>query len=1202
MSILVLKEKVENPWGIINNGVLHNKKESFLVEEKIDGPALLREIGEKDGNFLYSIERWAHLHGHSGFSLLDGMVLPKNYAKHSPGIAALTDHGMTSGLFSFQQSMKAEKKKWILGVEVYTESLNGELDANHLIILVKDKTGYLNLLELLRRAEENFYNKPQVRMKDLVELKKGLIILSGCLGGEVARRILQDNISEAEKVIRFFKTHFKEDYYLEIQNHGIKEEEDVIKALDKLSKDYGIKLVATTDSHYISKEDVEAHEILLCIGTKTTMKNPDRFKMQGDGYHIHSFEEVMEKFKGHEEAVFNTLEVANKCNFEIETGSYHMPIFPIPKEFKDDKEYMLHLCREGFKKRFSGSKAYKDKRYIERIKFEIDMISKMGYCSYFLIVSDFIRWAKEQGILIGPGRGSAVGSLVSYVLDIVDMDPVDFELYFERFLNPDRVSMPDIDIDIQHNKRDLVISYLKEKYGEESCSKIVTFSTLSFKSAVKDVSRTLEFYSPSDINKITKTLPTIVKNLEEALETPEFKEYYDKEENLRKICEIAKKFNGLPRQASQHACGMIITPGKVSQFVPEKLMTNPETGDKEPTAQFNMVELEEMGLLKMDLLGLRTLTVIADTLEDINGELEKPMTLLDIPIYDKKTYEFIGTGKTVGTFQLESPGMQHLMKELFQNASKEDDEREFFERIIAGISLYRPGPLDYIPDYIKNMRDPSSIIYEHPILKPIIQNTYGVITYQEQVMSIVQQMAGYSLAKADIVRRIMGKKKVEAIEQQGIEFIEGCKNMGIDEEISSKVWEKMVNFAKYAFNRSHSCGYSDISVKTAYLKCHHPIQYMKNVLNSVIDQSDKLKRYLSESKKMNIEILFPDVNKSKEFFSVDGSSIRFGLSAISGVKDLSKNILKEREIASFKSLSDFIGRMSMYKLSSNNVYSLIHSGAFDSLPINDTGSISNRRTKEEHVPMLLDWAKKERFYKKKGIPSIFTGTYKGFRDIKINLFEEYSLAEKLNLEFEANGLYIKSHPVDQYSHLIKSQKLRTIEDITVKAESNIEMGLEVEDEYVNIIGVLREVKARYTKAAGDLMYTMKIEDASGEISAVMFTNEAKKYTQIAENGHLGIFKGRISYSEDFGLQMVIMDHIEPKRTDDKVLTGIDIQIKSYSEYKKAEKDLNIMKDDKGKIDINIFIKGERKGSFKTNSSHLGEISKIFKTDAQQRHN
>ncbi|WPS85367.1 DNA polymerase III subunit alpha (plasmid) [Brevibacillus halotolerans] len=776
---------------------------SVFSDQRRKRKAVVKKL--QNGVAILQIIRWADLHRHSGYSLLDGANRISDIVRKTEYAGAITDHEAMFGVLEYYKQMKAAGKLPILGFEAYAENINGTKDRNHLLLLAKDKEGFKNLVKLTSKSQENFYYKPHVSYDMLADHGKGIISSTSCMSSEISQLLLQNKYEDAIYVAkRYIEIFGKEDYYVELQRHGFDAELIVNPQLIQLARELDLKIIGTTDSHYTDVDDAYAHEVLLSIGTATTMSNPKRMRFDGTGYHIHNADEVEELFKDLPEALNNTLEIAEKCSgFELEMNEVYMPKFDVPVPFTSEMEYLKHLSWKGFNERF-GDTAKDNDEYRDRLTFELDVIERMGFPGYFLIVWDFIDYAKRNGILVGPGRGSVVGALTAYCLHITDLDPIPLGLLFERFLNPDRISMPDIDLDFPDDRREEVIDYVKNKYGEEAVSKIITFGTLAARAVIKDVGRVLDF--PVGLTaKIAKSIPAVPKmTIKKAFnESPEFAKMYETEPDVKKIVDIAVKLEGLPRHASMHACGVLIAPSSISDYIPEILMENKDTKGKERTSQFNMAECEEMGILKMDFLGLRTMTVISKSLDNINPrrikEGKSDLHYLDIPLNDKRVYQDIAKGESYGVFQLESGGMRSFMKELFADALQtEDDTMELFERLIAGVSLYRPGPLDYIPDYLKNMRNPEYIQYDHPKLKSILEFTYGVIVYQEQCMFIVRELADFTKGEADNVRKAFAKKIEKMIAPLGEKFVNGCIKNGIEKEIAVNIWAKMKKFGEYA--------------------------------------------------------------------------------------------------------------------------------------------------------------------------------------------------------------------------------------------------------------------------------------------------------------------------------------------------------------------------------------------------------------------
>ena len=836
------------------------------------------------------MSNFVHLHIHSEFSLLDGANrikdLPVRAKELGMDAMAITDHGVMFGAIDFYKACKANGIKPIIGCEVYVaprsrldKDPNFDAKYSHIILLAKNNEGYKNLAKLVSIGyTEGFYYKPRIDHESLEKYHEGLVCLSACLAGEVNQAILANDM---EKAKLWFKNLFKDDYYLEIQNNGIKEQVLVNQKLIELSRELNIPLVATNDAHYLKKEDAYNHEVLLCIQTGKRMTDEDRMRFETDELYVKSPEEMSDYFRNVPEAIENTVKIAEKCNVEFEFGHTILPNYDVPEEFKTHYDYLEKLTMDGLEKRY-GSKNNEQisPEILARAKYELGVINKMGYVDYFLIVWDYINYAKTHNIPVGPGRGSGAGSIVAYSIGITDIDPIKYNLIFERFLNPERISMPDFDVDFCYEKRDKVIEYVESKYGKDHVSQIITFGTMSARMVIRDVARVLDLpYAEAD--KLAKMIPneihiTIKKAMEQ---NRELKELYENSEEIKKLLDIAMALEGMPRQASTHACGIVITKEPVVNYVPLYVR------DDTISTQYIMTTLEELGLLKMDFLGLRTLTVIKDTIDLVKANRGIDVKF-DEEMNDPKVYKLWQNGETVGIFQFESQGMTNFMKEL---------KPDCLEDIIAGVSLYRPGPMDQIPRYIANKKDPEHAVYTHPALKPILEVTYGCMVYQEQVMQIVRDLAGYSLGRADLVRRAMGKKKLDVMakereifingqtDENGNIIVPGCVRNGIDQESANRIFDEMAEFAKYAFNKSHAAAYAVVSYQTAYLKAYYPTEFMAAMLNSFLGNLDKVPGYIEECKRLGIAILKPDINKSNTKFTVDKNQIRFGLGSIKNV-------------------------------------------------------------------------------------------------------------------------------------------------------------------------------------------------------------------------------------------------------------------------------------------------------------------------------
>lgn len=1221
-------------------GIVSAKDSNIFKNRKLK--AVVREKVEE--GYKVSIVRFADLHRHSGYSLLDGASKIEDMVELTEYVGALTDHGNMFGFLEYYKQMKAAGKQPIVGFEAYAETIKGEKKGNHLLLLAKNEIGYKNLIKLTSMAYENFYMKPHVSYEMLEEHNEGIICLSACLGGEIPQALMRNDYKTAKKVAKKYKKIFGDDFYLEIQNHHIGEKEDKVnEGLVKLSKEIGIKLVATTDSHYARKEDKEIHELLLALQTKRTLSDPKRMRFEGDGYHIHSPEDMEERFKDIPEALDNTLEIAEKCNnFEIELGKIYLPKFEVPKEYPDAVSYFEHLVYKGFEDRFKGKEEFDSPIYKNRLEHEIKIIEQMGYSAYFLIVWDFINYAKENGIMVGPGRGSAAGSLVSYCLHITDLDPIPYGLLFERFLNPERVSMPDIDVDFCFERREEVIEYVKRKYGEKAVSGIVTFGTFAARGAVRDVTRVMDYpYNVGD--KIAKAIPlklgmTIKKALEE---NPELKTMYDTEADTKKILDTAMKIEGLPRHSSRHACGTIIAAGPVNNYLPEFLAESKDKKGKERTAQVTMTEVEELGLLKMDFLGLKTMTVIGKTIESINRNTGDNIKYLEIPHDDPYVYRDIARGESHGVFQLESPGMRKFMSQLysdvdwkikaienkynikgFKNPEGNGDKeafiiemkslgQELFERLVAGISLYRPGPMDYLPNYLKGMENPDEIKYLTPKLEPILKSTYGTIIYQEQVMQIVQSLAGYSLGRADLVRRAMGKKKIKVMEQEKEYFIygklnedgsvdvPGCVRNDIPKAVAEEIWEQMADFCKYAFNKSHAAVYAYLSAITGWLKYYYPIDFMAETMNVFISISNKLTMYLSVVNDMNIEILPPDVNKSGELFMSDGKNIRFGLRGIRNLGKTAELIINEREARGiFKDYQEFVVRMATHQNIDKKVLDgLIYSGALDSFE-------GSRKAKLQVLELILEEAKIEKVEHEAGQVTFFDidPSFNHARKIQTPDVKEFEKRYKLEKEKEYAGFYVTEHPLDDYVKYFKDENITEIGYLLAETEDDEDIDIDIDNGIarenldgmkVKIAGIIKDKKIFFTKKDFKPIYSFKIEGKTGEIKAVMFSNKIEMMGEKVEEGNIIIAEGTLK-EDNFGLQLIVNDVVDITKLKEnenkqKILA---INVIDEKQLEKLNNEILNTKAFNGNIPVYINLKGKKLKADKKINLDLATISKL----------
>ena len=1066
------------------------------------------------------MSNFVHLHIHSEYSLLDGANrikdLPIRAKELGMDAIALTDHGSMFGTIDFYKECKANGIKPIIGCEVYVaprsrKDKDPNLDAryNHLILLAKNNDGYKNLAKLVSLGyTEGFYYKPRIDKEALEQYHENLICCSACLAGEVNQAILKNNMEEAKKVALWFKKLFGEDYYLEIQNNGIKEQVLVNQKLIELSRELDIPLVATNDAHYLKREDAYNHEVLLCIQTGKKMSDEDRMKFETDELYVKSPEEMGDYFKNVPEAIENTVKIAEKCNVEFEFGHTILPNYDVPEEFETHYDYLKKLCDDGIKNRYGENPT---KEILERAEFEMNVINQMGYVDYFLIVWDYIHYAKTHNIPVGPGRGSGAGSIVAYAIEITDIDPIKYGLIFERFLNPERISMPDFDVDFCYEKRDQVIDYVCRKYGHDHVSQIITFGTMSARMVIRDVGRVLDVpYAETD--KIAKMVPnelhiTIKKAMEQ---NRELRDLYEQNSDMKKMLDIAMALEGMPRQASTHACGIVITKDPVVDYVPLYRR------DDIISTQYIMTTLEELGLLKMDFLGLRTLTVIQDTIElvkanrGIDVEFDKDMN-------DSKVYKLWQDGNSVGIFQFESQGMTNFMKEL---------KPDCLEDIIAGVSLYRPGPMDQIPRYIANKKDPEHAVYTHPALKPILEVTYGCMVYQEQVMQIVRDLAGYSLGRADLVRRAMGKKKLDVmakerenfihgqVDENGNIIIKGCVRNGIDEKSANKIFDEMAEFAKYAFNKSHAACYAVVAYRTAYLKAYYPVEFMAAMLNSFLGNLDKIPAYTEECKRLNIQILKPDINKSYTKFTVDGDKIRFGLGSVKNVGTSAVDeIVAERDRnGQFKDFTDFCERIQETNVNKKCIESLIKAGAFDEF--NET-----RRTLMESFESILDTITSSNKKELEGQVNMFDLGGSDSKEMKYTFkeFPEYSRKELLFMEKEMLGLYISGHPLDNIRHQIEMQtninsfQMRQMENTD---EIGDEIRQEIKDgQMVKYAGIITKIKKKYTKN-NKLMAFLTVEDLYGPTEIILFESAYQNCANVLMEDNIVLVNGRLSVRED----------------------------------------------------------------------------------------
>ncbi len=1068
---------------------------------------------------------FTHLHVHTEYSLLDGSSKIKELTARAKELGmdslAITDHGVMYGVIDFYRAAKEVGIKPILGCEVYVapgsrfdrENTGGEDRYYHLVLLAENDQGYKNLMKIVSKGfVEGFYYKPRVDYEVLETYHEGVIALSACLAGEVQKYLARGMYEEAMRSAQRYEGIFgKNNFFLELQDHGLPEQKMVNQGLLRLSRDTGIELVATNDIHYTFAEDEKAHDILLCIQTGKKVADEDRMRYAGGQYYCKSEEEMQALFPYAREALENTHKIAERCNVEIEFGVTKLPKYEVPEGF-DSWTYLNHLCREGFKTRYPKD----DGTLSRRLDYELDVIRTMGYVDYFLIVWDFINYARSKDIMVGPGRGSAAGSIVSYTLGITNIDPVRYNLLFERFLNPERVSMPDIDVDFCYERRQEVIDYVVEKYGKDQVVQIVTFGTLAAKGVVRDVGRVLDLpYAMCD--SIAKMIPNdLGMTLDKAIAAnPDLRKLYNEDAQVKYLIDMSKRLEGLPRHTSMHAAGVVIGSRSIDEFVPLS-----KAADGTITTQFTMTTIEELGLLKMDFLGLRTLTVIQNAVHLAEKDYGISIDIDHIDFDDKRVLESIGTGRTEGVFQLESGGMKSFMKEL---------KPENLEDIIAGISLYRPGPMDFIPQYIKGKNDVNAITYDCPQLKPILEPTYGCIVYQEQVMQIVRDLAGYTLGRSDLVRRAMSKKKGDVMQKERQNFVygneaegvPGCIANGISEQVANKIYDEMIDFAKYAFNKSHAAAYAVVAYQTAYLKYYYPVEFMAALMTSVIDNPGKVAEYIYSCRQMGIEILPPDINKGEGKFSVDNGNIRYGLAAIKSIgKPVIEAIIAEREKNGlFKNLKDFIERLSGKEVNKRTIESFIKSGAFDSL----------HGTRKQFMVIyvkILDQVNQERKYSMTGQMSLFDivdEEQKKEFDIQLPNVGEYEKETMLAFEKEVLGIYISGHPMQEYEEKWRKNISATTMDFQYDEESGHTKVREGAKEIIG--GIITNKTIKHTKTNKTMAF-LTIEDLVGTVEVVVFPRDYEKNRMYLEEDYKVFVKGRVS-EEDESASKLICEAIIP---------------------------------------------------------------------------
>ena len=1115
---------------------------------------------------------FAHLHVHTEYSLLDGSNKIKECVARVKELGmdsvAITDHGVMFGVIDFYRAAKAEGIKPILGCEVYVApgsrfdkepGVRGEDRYNHLVLLAENDQGYHNLMKIVSRGfTEGYYYKPRVDMEVLREFHEGIIALSACLAGEVQKNVLRGMYEEGKAAALRYQEIFGEgNFFLELQDHGMQEQKQVNQSLLRMSQETRIPLVATNDVHYTYAEDEKPHDMLLCIQTGKKLADEDRMRYEGGQYYIKSEEEMKGLFPYALEALENTQKIADRCNVEIEFGVTKLPKYDVPEGYTS-WEYLNKLCYEGLEKRYPDG----DESLKERLEYELSVIKSMGYVDYFLIVWDFIKYAKDHGIMVGPGRGSAAGSIVSYCLEITSIDPIKYQLLFERFLNPERVSMPDIDVDFCFERRQEVIDYVVRKYGSDRVVQIVTFGTMAARGVIRDVGRVMDL-PYAFVDSIAKMVPTELNmTLDRALTmNQELKKLYQEDAQVQELIDMSRRLEGLPRHTSMHAAGVVISQKSVDEYVPLSLGS-----DGSVTTQFTMTTLEELGLLKMDFLGLRTLTVIQDAAKLAEKSSGKVIDMGAIDYNDKKVLDSIGSGKTEGVFQLESGGMKNFMKEL---------KPQNLEDIIAGISLYRPGPMDFIPQYIKGKTHPEEITYDCPQLEPILEPTYGCIVYQEQVMQIVRDLAGYTLGRSDLLRRAMSKKKGDVMQKERQNFVygnkeegvPGCIANGIDEKTANKIYDEMIDFAKYAFNKSHAAAYAVVAYQTAWLKYYYPVEFMAALMTSVIDNPGKVSEYIYTCKQMGIAVLPPDINKGEGNFSVDNGNIRYGLAAIKSIgKPVIHAILEERKAGGpFKTLKDFIERLSSREVNKRTIESFIKSGAFDSLG-------GTRKQFMMVYVKILDQVNQERKYSMTGQMSLFdmvSDEQKSEFDIPLPDVGEYEKETKLAFEKEVVGVYLTGHPLEDYAEKWKKNISKTTLDFQVDEETG---HAKVYDGAKEIVGGMISAKTiKYTKNNKTMAF-ITLEDLVGSVEVVIFPKDYERNQQYLTEENKVFIKGRVSEEDDAPSKLICETVIPFAQTKQELW----LQFPDKETYLAREKELlDLMKDSDGSASVVIYIRKEK---------------------------
>ncbi len=1106
---------------------------------------------------------FVHLHLHTQYSLLDGACrfgqLFDAAKQNGQTAVAITDHGNMFGAIEFYKEAKKHGIKPIIGCEVYVavrsrfdkvHSVDSE--RHHLVLLCKNETGYKNLIKMVSESwTSGFYVKPRVDKELLEKYHEGIIALSGCLAGEIPRKLAARDYEGAKQTALWYNSVFGQgNYYLEMQNHGIKEQLEIIPMLARLSEETGIPLVATNDVHYVKKEDAKTQKVLICIQTNHTIDEETGLEFGTDDFYLKNEAEMQSLFPDYPQATANTQLIADKCNIEFEFHKTKLPHFDVP-DGRDHFEYFKEKCYDGLYRNYGSNP---EKKYTERLDYELSVIKNMGYVDYFLIVADFINYAKQNDIPVGPGRGSGAGSIAAYCMGITGIDPMKYNLIFERFLNPERVSMPDIDVDFCYVRREEVIDYVIRKYGADHVAQIVTFGTMAARTAIRDVGRVLGL-PYSTVDAVSKQIPRELDiTIDKALrKNAELRKMYESDPKIKELVDLAKAVEGMPRHASKHAAGVVITDKPVSEYVP--LAKN----DDSVVTQYTMTIIEELGLLKMDFLGLRTLTVIDDCAKAVR-EREPSFSIENIPLDDEKTYDLFRSGETYGVFQCESAGLRRVLARLKPNN---------LEDIIAVISLYRPGPMDSIDTYIKNSHNPENVKYKTEMLRPILEVTNGCMVYQEQVMEIFRSLAGYSLGRADIVRRAMSKKKHDVMEKERTNFVEGCGKNGISKETANSIFDDMTSFASYAFNKSHSAAYALVAYQTAYLKCHYPAEFMAALMTSVIDWTDKVTMYISECNRMGIEVLRPDVNFSRAQFTTDFGKIRFGLLA---VKNLGRNfidaIYKERCLnGKYTSFYDFVKRVYSKDFNKRAVESLIKCGALDSFSLNRREMMLNLNS----VVASVEMTKRRNIDGQIGLFDL--GNIEDSSEPELDRAEEFGRLEMLNYEKETTGLYISGHPMAEYVGLSKQIKAAPVSDLLEAAGD--EVSPYKDGAVVKVFGIISSVKKKITKNDSTMAF-VTVEDITSSIEVIVFPKVYERYANMLSVGSVTVIKGRLSLRDDEDSK-IVADSFEPCPKEEKKAKKSGMFLRFGSENDpRVKAALNILDGGAGAVPVYFFFSDKKK--------------------------